>query len=162
MARTAGVGIGTLYRHFPTREALFQAVYQHDVAELVTLAAELGEQEEPLQALRTFLRATVRLVATKKGMVAALAPSFDGTEEILANTAARLLAALAALMDRAQASGVLRADVSAEELMRVMLALCYTRDQPGWQETVIRLLDIFVDGLATGAPATGTPPPQPR
>ena len=161
VARTAGVGIGTLYRHFPTREALFQAVYQHDVAELVTLAAELAERAEPLQALRTFLRATVRMVATKKGMVAALSPSLDGSAEIMASTAARLQGALADLMAQAQASGSLRADINAEELLRAMVGLCYTRSQPGWQETVTRLLDIFVDGLATVPPAAGDPPPGP-
>ncbi|MDR7033896.1 AcrR family transcriptional regulator [Mesorhizobium sp. BE184] len=71
-AREAGVGIGTLYRHFPTRELLFEAVYRHEVDHLGDLAETLALEAEPVEALRKWLHANVRLVATKKGMIAAL------------------------------------------------------------------------------------------
>src|ERR1700689_883708 len=73
VARTAGVGIGTLYRHFPTREALFEAVYRREVDELAALAETLGAERAPGEALRQWVKANVAFVATKKGMAAALA-----------------------------------------------------------------------------------------
>ena len=147
VARTAGVGIGTLYRHFPTREALFQAVYSREVDELVDLAETLSRSAEPLPALRTWLRSSVRMFATKKGMVAALAPVLDDPAFYEVN-GARVLAALEGLITRAAAAGMLRDDVTAEDVLRMMIGVCYAREQPGWQDTAVRLLDIFVDGLA--------------
>src|SRR6202040_3900403 len=71
VARRAGVGIGTLYRHFPTREALFEAVYRREVEHLADLADQLRNAAEPVDALRRWLRSNVEVVATKKGMLAA-------------------------------------------------------------------------------------------
>src|SRR5882762_4000625 len=73
VARAAGVGIGTLYRHFPTREALFEAVYRREVQQLGDLAEELKQEPQPIEALRHWMHANVSFVATKKGMLAALA-----------------------------------------------------------------------------------------
>src|SRR5271170_7964456 len=72
VARQAGVGVGTLYRHFPTRQALFEAVYRHEVEQLVELAEQLRTDLPPLEALRGWMRANVAFVATKKGMSTAL------------------------------------------------------------------------------------------
>src|ERR1700716_4482802 len=69
VAKRAGVGIGTLYRHFPTREALFEAVYRREVDELGELAERLAQESVPVDALRQWLRAIVQLIATKKGML---------------------------------------------------------------------------------------------
>ncbi len=150
VARSAGVGIGTLYRHFPTREALFQAVYRREVDELVELARRLGDGDTaPLEAIRAWLRASVRMVATKKGMIAALAPAVDASAEIYVDSAARIRGCLARLLERARAAGQVREDITPDEILRVMIGLAYSRDQLGWQESVVRLLDIFVDGLAT-------------
>src|SRR6195256_2209044 len=68
VARAAGVGIGTLYRHFPTREALFEAVYRREVQHLADLAEELKQEAQPVDALRHWMRSTRKFVATKKGM----------------------------------------------------------------------------------------------
>src|SRR6201984_1296411 len=73
VAKTAGVGIGTLYRHFPTREALFDAVYRHEVQQLTDFAEPLKEEAAPTEALRQWMRSFVKFVATKKGMSTALA-----------------------------------------------------------------------------------------
>ena len=78
VAREAGVGIGTLYRHFPTREALYEAVYRREVEQLSELAEELKSDGAPVEALRRWLRANVEFVATKKGMAAALALAAGG------------------------------------------------------------------------------------
>lgn len=147
VARTAGVGIGTLYRHFPTREALFQGVYRHEVDQLVELAARLADEAPPLAALRLWLHANVGMVATKKGMLAALTPTLDSSNPIYADSATRLTGSARDLMARAVAAGEIRDDITAEDLMRALIGMCYTRDQSGWQEAVMRLIDVFVDGL---------------
>ncbi len=147
VARRAGVGIGTLYRHFPTREALFEAVYRREVEQLVELAEELKSAAAPVDALRRWLRSNVEFVATKKGMLAALALAVHGLSELYAYTFDRLTKAVGALLDRAVASGEIRADIGPEDLLRALVGMCYMHDQPGWQATVLRLLDVFVDGL---------------
>jgi AcrR family transcriptional regulator len=147
VARRAEVGIGTLYRHFPTREALFEAVYRREVEQLVELAEQLKSEAAPVEALRRWLRSSVELVATKKAMLAALALVVHGSSELYADTFERLTKAVGALLDRAVASGEIRADIGAEDLLRALIGMCYMHDQPGWQATVLRLLDVFVDGL---------------
>ncbi len=147
VAREAGVGIGTLYRHFPTREALFEAVYRREVEQLVELAAELTAWPAPVEALRHWLHANVAFVATKKGMVAALALAAQGSSDLKASTSVKLTAAVRSLVDRAVAAGELRADVWPGDVLHMLIALCYGSDAPGWQQNVLRLLDVFVDGM---------------
>jgi AcrR family transcriptional regulator len=147
VARRAGVGIGTLYRHFPTREALFEAVYRREVQQLVELAEQLKSAAEPVDALHCWLRSNVEVVATKKGMLAALALAVHGSSELYAYAFERLTKAVGALLDRAVAAGELRGDISPEDLLRALVGMSYMHDQPGWQESVLRLVDVFVDGL---------------
>jgi AcrR family transcriptional regulator len=147
VARCAGVGIGTLYRHFPTRETLYEAVYRREVEQLGELAEQLKNEPEPVDALRRLLSCNVEFVATKKGMSAALALAAQASPELRSYSFDRLTRAASALLDRAVAAGAIRGDVSAEDLIRALVGMCYMHDQPGWQHTVLRLLDVFVDGL---------------
>lgn len=147
VAKRAGVGIGTLYRHFPTREALFEAVYRREVDQLSELAEQLKSAPAPVDALRRWLRSNVELVATKKGMISALAVAVQGSSELYAYSFDRLTKAIGTLLDRAVAAGEIRTDVSPEDLLRALIGMCYLHDQPGWQSTVLRLMDVFVDGL---------------
>jgi AcrR family transcriptional regulator len=147
VARTAGVGIGTLYRHFPTREALFEAVYRREVQQLADLAERLREEAEPVEALRQWMRSNVRFVATKKGMAAALALGAYKNTDLNSYSFDQLTRAIRALLDRAIAAGEIRSDISAEDLLRALVGMCYMHDQPGWQKNVLRLVDVFVDGL---------------
>jgi AcrR family transcriptional regulator len=147
VARRAGVGIGTLYRHFPTREALFEAVYRREVEQLGDLAEQLRSEPEPVEALRRWLRSNVEFVATKKGMSAALALVAQASPELRSYSFDRLTKAASVLLERAVAAGEIRSDVSPEDLLRALIGMCYMHDQPGWQSTVLRLLDVFVDGL---------------
>lgn len=146
VARQAGVGIGTLYRHFPTREDLFEAVYRREVEQLSELAEQL-KSEAPVEALRCWLRSTVQFVATKKGMMAALAIVMNSNSELAAYSHAHLTASINALLARAVDAGDVRRDVTADDLLRALIGMCYIHDQPGWQHSVLRLLDVFVDGL---------------
>jgi AcrR family transcriptional regulator len=149
VARTAGVGIGTLYRHFPTREALFEAVYRHEVQQLADLAVRLQKAKRPVEALRQWIHSIVRFIATKKGMSAALAFAIAKDSDLISFSSEHLTKAIGLLLDKAIAAGEIRADISAEDLLRTVVGICYTHDQPGWQKNVLRLVDIFVDGLRT-------------
>ncbi len=147
VARAAGVGIGTLYRHFPTREALFEAVYRREVQQLVDLAEQLRHEAPPLDALRQWMRSNVKFVATKKGMSAALALAAYKNPELLSYSLERLTRAVGGLLQRAIATGEIRDDISPEDLLRALIGMCYMHDQPGWQTSVLRLVDVFIDGL---------------
>jgi AcrR family transcriptional regulator len=147
VARTAGVGIGTLYRHFPTREALFEAVYRHEVQQLAELAEQLKKDTRPIEALRQWMRSIVKFVATKRGMSTALAFAIAKDSDLVSDSSDRLTRAIGLLLEQAVAAGEVRSDVSSEDLLRAIVGMCYTHDQPGWQKNVLRLVDIFVDGL---------------
>ncbi|MCB1493082.1 MAG: TetR/AcrR family transcriptional regulator [Rhodobiaceae bacterium] len=149
VARKAGVGIGTLYRHFPTRDALFEAVYRNDVDQMTVLAERLAREQAPVDALRAWLHEAVTVFATKKGMLTTLSLAVDGKQAIFAYSAERLTAAVTALLQRAVDAGDIRDDIPPDDILRALVGMCHTREQPGWRTTVIRLVDVFVDGLRT-------------
>lgn len=155
MAKLAGVGIGTLYRHFPTREALFEAVYRRGVRQLGDLSEQLKNDPSPVDALRRWLRSNVELVATKKGMLAALALVASNSSDLYADTFSRLTKAAGALLRKAVDAGAIRSDISPEDLLRALIGMCYVHDTPGWQDSVMRLLAVFVDGLRIQKTAEG-------
>lgn len=157
VAREAGVGIGTLYRHFPTRKALFEAVYRHEVQQLADLAERSSTQKRPVEALRRWVHSVVKFVATKKGMSTALALAIANDSELVSYSSERLTQAIGLLLEQAVAAGEIRSDVSPEDLLRAIVGICYTHDQPGWQKSVIRLVDIFIDGLCAKPAKTATP-----
>jgi AcrR family transcriptional regulator len=149
VARAADVGIGTLYRHFPTREALFEAVYRREVQQLADLAEQLKQEAKPVDALRHWMRSNVKFVATKKGMSAALALAAYKNPELFSYSFDRLKEAVRGLLARAIATCEIRDDISPEDLLRALVGMCYMYDQPGWQTSVLRLVDVFIDGLRT-------------
>jgi AcrR family transcriptional regulator len=136
-----------LYRHFPTREALYEAVYRREVEQLVELAKHLETKIAPVEALRRWLRAGVEFMATKKGMAAALATAAHGSSELVAYSLDRLTWAVGELLRRAAAAGEIRADIDPEDLLRALVGMCYAHDGTGWQVKVLRLVDVFIDGL---------------
>ncbi len=147
VAKTAGVGIGTLYRHFPTREALFDAVYRHEAQQLAALAERLQKEASPVEALRHWMYSLVKFVATKKGMSAALALAVSKDSDLFSYSSDLLMRSAGGLLDRAMAAGEIRNDIGPDDLIRTLVGMCYTHDQPGWQKSVLRLVDIFIDGL---------------
>jgi AcrR family transcriptional regulator len=147
VAKQAGVGIGTLYRHFPTREALYEAVYRREVDVLVELARHLVANATPIEALRRWMHAGVEFMATKKGMAAALALAAHNSSELVAYSLDQLTKALGELLQNAAAARELRAEVDPEDLLRALVGMCYVQDKPGWQAKVLRLVDILIDGL---------------
>jgi AcrR family transcriptional regulator len=147
VAREAGVGIGTLYRHFPTREALFEAVYRREVDQLVHLAERLAREASPVEALRRWLHANIRLVATKRGMVEALQLAASGSPELKAYSFDRMTAALSLLLARGVEAGEVRPDITARDLLRTAIGILYADGSAGWQASALRIMDVFVDGL---------------
>lgn len=147
VAKKAGVGIGTLYRHFSTREALYEAVYRREVDQLVELARQLETQATPVEALRRWMQAGVEFMATKKGMAAALTLAAQSSSDLAAYSIDRLTKALGELLRRAVAAEELRADIDPEDLLRTLVGMCYAQDRPGWQAKVLHLVDIFIEGL---------------
>ena len=147
VAQQAGVGVGTLYRHFPTRHTLFEAVYRNEVEQLVDLAVQLGTDLSPLDALRHWMHANVEFVATKKGMSNALAIVIHSSSDLTAYSFDRLGHALSTLVQRAVDAAAIRDDIGAEDILRTVVGLCYTHDKPGWQGNVHRLVDVFADGM---------------
>lgn len=148
VAKAAGVGIGTLYRNFPTREALFQAVYRHEVEQLVALAGEL-ETGDRVEDLRAWAHALIGLVATKRGLLGALAvvPT-DASKAMYDELQVQMKAAVGGLISAGIAEGALRGDAQVEDLLNTIYGLCYARPpEPGWEARVLRLIDIFIDGL---------------
>ena len=126
---------------------MFEAVYRHEVQQLVTLAEQLAGTDPPLEALRQWLRANVEFVATKKGMSAALAIAVHASSDLTRHSVERLGQAVEILRRRAVAASQIRDDVSADDILRMTVGLCYVHDRPGWQTHVVRLLDVFIDGL---------------
>jgi AcrR family transcriptional regulator len=147
VAKTAGVGIGTLYRHFPTREA----VYRHEAQQLAALAERLQTEASPVEALRQWMYSLVKFVATKKGMSAALALAVSKDSDLFSYSSDLLMRSAGGLLDRAMAAGEIRNDIGPDDLIRTLVGMCYTHDQPGWQKSVLRLVDIFIDGLRNRA-----------
>ena len=137
VARKAGLGIGTLYRNFPTREALFQAVYAHEVETL--------EQRAQVDGLEDWMREALQMMATKRGMVAALAPVIDPESSFISDQSLRMRGAVAHLHARAVADGTVRPDVTPDDLMRVLLAINYGPGADPTRSSV--LLDVFLAGL---------------
>jgi AcrR family transcriptional regulator len=154
VARRAGVGIGTLYRHFPHRDALNEAVYRREV-ELLCDGAENLQADHPADvALATWMRNFAGYVATKKGMAQALRSVLGEDNELFTHSRERIESSLGTLVDAAIASGAIRADADANDLLRAMSGICMTSDSPEWRDRAERLIDLLVDGLRYGAPAS--------
>jgi AcrR family transcriptional regulator len=149
VARTAGVGIGTLYRHFPTREALFEAVYRHEVQQLADLAKRLKKKERPIEALRQWMHSIVEFVATKNGMSTELALATAKGSDPVSYSADRLTGGWLVCWSRRSRSVKSAVTSVRKTLLRVIVGVCYAHDQPGAQKNVLRLVDIFIDGLRT-------------
>ena len=107
----------------------------------------MKQEAQPVDALRQWLRSNVQFVATKKGMSAALALAAYKNSELFSYSFDRLTRAVGGLLDRAIAAGEIRDDISPEDVLRALVGMCYMHDQPGWQTSVLRLVDVFIDGL---------------
>jgi AcrR family transcriptional regulator len=171
IARRAGVGIGTLYRHFPNRDALIEAISRSDVEALAGAARRLLEERGPGAALHEWMRLYVDFIAANKLMAAAVSASFGvsagqyrssvaqitdnpvigSTSEVYRSAVTLFTEAAALLLDRARGAGAIRADIDARDLMRALggFTVTYGDDVEGWEASALRLIDVLWEGLRT-------------
>jgi AcrR family transcriptional regulator len=145
IAKRAGVGIGTLYRHFPKRIDVVEAVYRTDVDGLVDLAAELVVTREPWPALVEWLDAFVKYAQTKRTFLSELFEAFEKHPELKVVSRERLHGALSSVLVRAQAAGEVRDDVEAEDVLQLLGPMCTSPTLSDGQ--IERLLVVVEDGL---------------
>ena len=147
IAREAGVGIATLYRHFPTRESLVDAVYRDQVVRLTAGARELLAQLPPAAAMRRWMDLFGDWIATKNGMLDTLLAMIESGEIAHARTRAELLAAITTILDAGRAAGDLRGDVAADDIADSLIGIFTVASRPAGGAKAGRLLDLLMDGL---------------
>jgi AcrR family transcriptional regulator len=147
IARRAGVGIGTLYRNFPSREAIVEAVYRREVELLADAVPHLLETWPAAEALHKWMHLFVDYIATKRLIAPSLGSATVRTSPLYATSAELIKGALATLVKRAIAGGEVRKDIDAADLLRAMVGVSYGNPDAGWQASARRLIDILMDGL---------------
>ena len=156
IARDAGVGIGTLYRHFPTRDALVEATYRNELARLCDAAAELLQTLPADRALRVWMDRFVDYMTTKRGMADALRAVIASGGNPYAQSRDRLVATLTDLLRAGAAAGTVRTDVAPGDVLAGLSGVSLAAGEPAQRDQARRLLDLLMDGLrprAAGPPA---------
>lgn len=146
-ARLAGVGTGTLYRHFPTREALAEAVYHEEIAEICARARELQDTLPAIEALATFLRGLVDHMHRYQGLAYTFATLMAASSDVLAEGGRALGEVVSSLVAAGVRDGSIRDDVGAGAVMMALQGICVAYDHPGWQAGADGVITLVVDGL---------------
>jgi AcrR family transcriptional regulator len=146
IAKHAGVGPGTLYRHFPSREALIEAVYRTEMAKLAAAARSLADTLPPLEALRAWLMLFVDGIATKKVIAPVLNTLVGGASQIFESSRDQIWEAIRLLVKRAIKSGDIRKDLDPLDLLRALIGVANVASSPDWQQSAKRLVDILITG----------------
>jgi AcrR family transcriptional regulator len=147
IARDAGVGIGTLYRHFPTREALVEAAYRNELARLCGVVPELLAAGPPDQAMRIWMDRFVDYMTTKHGMADALRAVIASGGNPFAESRDRLLAAVTALLEAGVAAGTLRSDMAPSDVLTSLSGVSMVTANQAQPDQARRILDLLMDGL---------------
>ena len=147
IARDAGVGIGTLYRHFPNREALVEAVYRTELAEVAAAAEQLLKRHPPKTALRRWMDRYASFVAAKRGMAESLYAIFDSGAMEPSQTRASIVGAVDMLLRAGGDDGTLRSDVQSDDVVSSLIGIFLASGSP---EQTGRMLDLLVAGIAGG------------
>lgn len=148
IARRAGVGIGTLYRHFPARQNLLEAVYKDQVDGLEVLAGKLLASESPGEAFRQWLRAFAAFGRTKRSLSSALVATLGKDSALLSECSRVLRGCMEALLTRAQEAGAVRPEIQPHDVMRITHGLIVASESaPGDPEQTDRILDLMMGGL---------------
>jgi AcrR family transcriptional regulator len=146
IAKQASVGAGTLYRHFPTRDALIEGVYRNEVEKLAAAAARFAETMSPLEALRAWMLLLVDYIAAKHIIAPALNTIAGGPSRLHEGSRTLIHGAIDGLVKRAKKSGDLRRDLDAYDLLRALIGVSHVGFGDDWQQSARRLVDILIAG----------------
>jgi AcrR family transcriptional regulator len=146
IAKQARVGPGTLYRHFPTRDALLEAVYRTEVEKLAASERKFAESMPPIEALRAWMRLFVDYIAAKHIIAPALNTFVGGPSKLYEGSRAQIQGAIEALVKRAIKSGDIRKDIEPFDLLRALIGVSNVASSPDWQQSAKRLVDILITG----------------
>jgi AcrR family transcriptional regulator len=146
IAKQAGVGPGTLYRHFPTRDALIEAVYHIEVEKLAAAQHELSANLPPIEALRAWMMLFVDYIATKQIIASALSSVVGGPSRLYHSSRVHVTGAIDALVKTAMKSGDIRKDLEPFDLLRALIGVSNVATGADWQESARRLVDILIKG----------------
>ena len=146
IAKEAGVGPGTLYRHFPTRETLLGAVYRTEMEKLASAERKFAEELPPVEALRAWLLLFVDYIAAKQLIGPALTALLGDPKKVFEDSHARVWEAIRALVKRAIKSGDMRKDLDPIDLLRALIGVANVATSPDWQQSARRLVDILIAG----------------
>ena len=147
IAKDAGVGIGTLYRHFPTRESLVEAAYRNELERLCDAVSGLLQTTPPDVATRAWMDRFVDYMTTKRGMADALRAVIASGGNPFAESRNRLIAAITTLLDAGAADGTLRSDVEPGDVLTSLSGVSLAAGEPAQRDQARRLLDLLMDGL---------------
>jgi len=150
IATQARVGAGTLYRHFPTRDALLEAVYRTEVEKLAAAERELSEKLPPVEALRAWMLLFVDYIAAKQIIAPALNTLIGGPSKVYEASRAQVQGAIHSLVQRAIKSGDIRGDLDPFDLLRALIGVSNVASSPDWQQSARRLVDILITGSRPG------------
>jgi AcrR family transcriptional regulator len=145
----AGVGIGTLYRHFKTRDALVEAVYISEHEKLVLKAAELEKSETAVEALRQWLLAFVDMLATKRAMKSSLSLLFSAKPEVPSLSQNMMAPTIKRLLENAVAAGEVQPSVAPMDLLRALVAIAFASTEPDWHENAGKFVELLIAGMRT-------------
>jgi AcrR family transcriptional regulator len=146
IAKQAGVGAGTLYRHFPTRDALIEGVYRNEVEKLAAAAGHFAGTKSPIEALRGWMLLFVDYIAAKHIIAPALNSVVGGPSRLYEGSRSLIQGAIDGLVKRAKRSGDLRRDLDAFDLLRALIGVSHVGSGPDWQQSARRLVDILIAG----------------
>jgi AcrR family transcriptional regulator len=146
IAKQAGVGPGTLYRHFPTRDALVEGVYRNEVEKLAAAAGHFAATMSPLEALRAWMMLLVDYIAAKHIIAPALNSVVGGPSRLYEGSRTMIQGTIDELVKRAKRSGDLRRDVDAFDLLRALIGVSHVGSGADWQQSARRLVDILIAG----------------
>jgi AcrR family transcriptional regulator len=146
IAKEAGVGAGTLYRHFPTRDALIEAVYRTEVEKLAAAEPRFAAAMSPIEALRAWMLLFIDYIATKQIIAPALNAYVGGSSKLYEGSRVQIQGAIDALVKRAIKSGDIRKDLEPFDLLRALIGVSNVASGPDWRQSARRLVDILITG----------------
>jgi AcrR family transcriptional regulator len=146
IAKQAGVGAGTLYRHFPTRDVLIEGVYRNEVEKLAAAAARFAETMSPIEALRAWMLLLVDYIAAKHIIAPALNSIGGGPSRLYEGSRSTIHDSIDGLVKLAKKSGDLRKDLDAFDLLRALIGASHVGSGADWQQSARRLVDILIAG----------------